>query len=238
MSYSLITELCESHLISSRTALKKWDEKRLVDLCYLYFLALRILVADGETKSWAQQYCQKTIRNNNFDIWRTDGNDFYVLLYALNSDDEFENSKRSISVSSVRDWLIHSKNADFDARTQQLFNRLDAMFRVTNSSLKSMRRVITHWPDVKARERKEVMVKLLQQIKTLAPNSELIVHLQNIAHPTDDEDDDVNESASSGATSVASVATSVGGLGSGFNPSGDRGIYQTKKRKKSVIARR
>jgi hypothetical protein len=51
-----------------------------------------------------------------------------------------------------------------------------------------------------------------------------------------------NESASAGATGAASVATVVGGIGSGFDPNGDKGIYQdTKsdsKKKKPLILRR
>ncbi len=46
------------------------------------------------------------------------------------------------------------------------------------------------------------------------------------------------ENATSGSTSAASVATVVGGLGAGFDPNGDQGIYATKKPKKSSIIRR
>lgn len=37
----------------------------------------------------------------------------------------------------------------------------------------------------------------------------------------------IKETASSGATGAASVATVVGGLGAGFDPNGDKGIYQS-----------
>ena len=49
------------------------------------------------------------------------------------------------------------------------------------------------------------------------------------------------ESASSGATgaaSVATVATPLGGIGVGFDPKGDKGIYQGTKKKKPLILRR
>ncbi len=48
----------------------------------------------------------------------------------------------------------------------------------------------------------------------------------------------VVETASSGSTSAASVATVVGGLGAGFDPNGDKGIYATKKPKRTAIMRR
>lgn len=45
----------------------------------------------------------------------------------------------------------------------------------------------------------------------------------------------LRENASAGATSAASIATgtgTVGGLGIGFSPNGDKGIYQGKPKKK------
>lgn len=51
----------------------------------------------------------------------------------------------------------------------------------------------------------------------------------------------LNEFASSGGTSAGSVATAVGGLGAGFDPNADHGIYEKdkkKKAKKSTVIRR
>jgi hypothetical protein len=49
------------------------------------------------------------------------------------------------------------------------------------------------------------------------------------------------ESATCGATGAASIATvpgAVGGIGVGFDPSGDKGIYQASKKKKPLLIRR
>lgn len=49
----------------------------------------------------------------------------------------------------------------------------------------------------------------------------------------------MSESASAGGTSAGGVATVVGGLGAGFNPNGDYGVYdKPKKRKKAKVIRR
>ncbi len=48
-----------------------------------------------------------------------------------------------------------------------------------------------------------------------------------------------SESASAGATGAASVATVVGGLGAGFNPNGDHGVYEpARKKKKPILLKR
>ncbi len=52
---------------------------------------------------------------------------------------------------------------------------------------------------------------------------------------------EIIESATCGATGAASIATtpgSVGGIGVGFDPKGDQGIYQKVKKKKPLIIRR
>lgn len=49
----------------------------------------------------------------------------------------------------------------------------------------------------------------------------------------------IKENATAGATSAASIATSVGGLGTGFDPNGHKGIYQGNgKKKKAPLIRR
>jgi hypothetical protein len=232
MNFSLITELCESKLIPSKPSLKQWDEADLRELAYMYFLATRILLANADTKQWANAYLERTIHANNFDTWRSDANDFYVLLYALSSDDQFKSAK-TISINPVREWMHHTHSEDFAQRTQRLFARLDGMFHVSNSAFKAMRRVVAHWETQDQRERDAVLAKVIAQIKKLAPKSELLVKLKSLLQH---QDDAIKESASSGATGAASVATVVGGLGAGFAPDETwRGIYGSTK---PVVIRR
>lgn len=230
--YSLLIELCESRLIPSQSSLKKWDAKELQQLAYFYFLALRILLSTDKTKTWAQNYCKKVAGPSDFDTWRTDGNDLYVLLYALNADEQFSKAKVSISVSTVRDWLNHADSAKLDEYTHRLFNRLDGMLHIHDSGFKATRRLVMQWNDNDAREREALIVKVIQQIAKLAPNGEVLSYLKRISKQYDD---DVTESASAGATGASSIATAVGnlgGLGAGFDPNQKwRGVYGNKLKK-------
>lgn len=47
----------------------------------------------------------------------------------------------------------------------------------------------------------------------------------------------LNETSTSGSTSSGNVATAVGGLGAGFDPNGDYGIYEKNRKKSKVIKR-
>jgi hypothetical protein len=50
---------------------------------------------------------------------------------------------------------------------------------------------------------------------------------------------EITETASCGATGSSSIATAVGGLGAGFDPNGDKGIYEKpNKKKKAPVLRR
>lgn len=69
------------------------------------------------------------------------------------------------------------------------------------------------------------------EIKSLASQHGIAV--------VDQRDVDLHENATAGSTSAASVATVVGGLGTGFDPNGHKGIYQDvgKKKKQPLIRR-
>ena len=227
MSFEFITDLCESHLIPSRTSLKHWKISKLTDICYLYFLGLRILLDNKTSKDWARKYCDNAGEQNDFSVWRSNANDLYALLFALTSDDDSK-----ISPGIILQWLRHMATHDDEDYTHRLFMRLDGMFNVSSGAMRSMRRVVLHWDDVETRERHNVLVKLIQMIHSLAPsNSELLPELKKVSH-------EMTESASAGATGAASVASVVGGLGAGFDPNDQwRSIY-SKKRTKPVILRR
>lgn len=224
--YPFIFDLSESHLIPSRNSLKDWKRTKLAELCYLYFISLVILLANDETKQWARSYCKETGNPNDFKSWRTNGNDLYVMLYALGSEDA-KGDKINIVASTIRNWLRHMADHEDDQVTHGFLMRIDSMFHISNSSMKSIRRTVTDWDDTDATERHDVIVKLVQLIHDRAPsNSELLPKLKKLSS--------VHESASAGATGAASVATVVGGLGAGFDPDGDHGVYE----KKPVVIRR
>lgn len=219
MTYLLLIDLTESRLFPSRQTLEKWDKMKLAHTAYLYFIILEALVCEDDMQKWASAYCQKAGQPADFDQWRSDSNDLYVLLHALN-----DQAALAISPAIVRDWLRHPHSHD---RMQRLFNRLDAMLHVTDSSLKAIRRLVMHWTENSIRERHDIILKLIPQIKKYAPHSELLTHLQRLEQRTD-----VTEAATTGGTSAANVATSVGGLGAGFDPDGGwKSIYSPEKRK-------
>jgi hypothetical protein len=228
--FAFLNDLCESQLISSRTSLQKWNMTKIAELAYLYFLGLRVLLSHDQTKKWAQDYCNKAGEPNDFLSWRSSGNDLYVFLHALSADPDNDDIKVTndvhITPGVIRSWLRRS-----DGKTHYLFTRLDGMFHISNAAMKSIRRIITEWDDADQDEQQATLTKLIQMIHSRAPsNSEILPHLKKLVK--------IDESASMSATNTASIATSVGGLGAGFDPDQEwRSIYSKKKKKPIVLHR-
>ena len=163
--FPFLIDLSESHLIPSRKLIKNWKVNKLAELCYLYFIGLFILLANFNTKKWARDYCASVADHNDFLQWRTNGNDLYVMLYALSSDetdikDAKSLDKLNISPSIIRHWLRHTVTHDDDEDTHRFLLRIDNMFQITNTPMKALRRIVTLWHDTDVTQRHEVIVKL------------------------------------------------------------------------------
>lgn len=237
MAFTFISGLSESKLFPTKESLKRHKMQDVADMGYLYFCALRILLEVDETKAFARQYCKRTIEWGTFDKWRNDATDMFVILHAIRGytdDDDWSGYpiNRELIVSWLRDEAHDRSRA---SNTKRLFQRLDFDFKVREESMRSIRRLVQDWPDLDKHKKKLAMTRLLQMFRHRMHKSELLPYLDRAARIQDLEMDDVQnleENASAGATSSASVATSVGGLGAGFDPNGDWGIYQSKKKKK------
>jgi hypothetical protein len=246
--FSFINDLCESHLIPSKTSLKSWNVTKISELAYLYFLGLRMLLHDTNSRGWAQDYCKKAGENNDFETWRSSANDLYVLLYALSGDPDDTDEKISlphrinISPSAIRNWL---RNPTSKETSHQFFARLDAMFHIDNSSMKSIRRIIANIETATDSEKKDCLDKIIQYIHSRAPsNSEIYSHLKDLKSGDDDTKIvekkiltfmSALENATTGGTNASSVATVVGGIGAGFDNDYSKSVYGEQK---PVVLRR
>lgn len=225
--YNFLNDLCESKLIPSKTSLKKWDVTKLSELAYLYILGLRFLIHESSNRQWAIDYCKKTGNQQDFSKWMNAGNDLYIMLYSLSADED-DNIEGDlphdikISPAILTHWLRNPTNKE---DTHKIFMRLDSMFRINNSSMKNLRRIVMNIEDSDDREKKNTLDKIIRLIHTRAPtNNEISEHLEKMF------DEDLKESSSVGATSSSSIAVAVGGLGAGFNPKEKwRSIYGESK---------
>jgi hypothetical protein len=265
--FATIQEISESKLIPSRAFLRDYDSEDLAELAFIHILSLRILLDEPVLKPFPQFYCRKTIRYGNFTTWHIDSTDLYVMLYGLISNEaKYDSSQHRLHVHMPVDalllyrWLRAAADQHLDtALTHRLFVRLDTMFRVKNSSLRAIRRLVMDWDEITTQQRRLALTRLLQFMRTRAPKGELLAKLNrvavlrnleidNVANPETGEEKPgailrdlerrrTPETATAGATSAGNIASVPGGLGAGFDDDHSKSVYPPPKiiRRRKVI---
>ncbi|RYE98792.1 MAG: hypothetical protein EOO77_36615, partial [Oxalobacteraceae bacterium] len=149
----VITSLAESKMLPSKTAYRRFTSKQVSELAYMHLLALRILAGEATSYRWAHDYAAKTIRGGHFDQWSSTATDLYLLMHALLTDGvEFRLPDASakhlhdlyLDEPKVRSWLnalAHGTSAQ-ESAARRLFTMIDYQFRIKDTSLKAIRRLV------------------------------------------------------------------------------------------------
>lgn len=234
----MIAELSESRIATGRVAFERIEAHDLADMLYLYLLSLRIcLIEDNE---WARRYLDRTTMWNDYDRWRSNGNDLYVLLHGIHKvrDDVVFPLDRK----NLHRWFMQARRGhEAEPMTRKIFVRLDHDLRIKDAGLRALRRLVLDWPTLTETNRKITMTRLLQLVRRKLRRSEILPRLEKITKRADleiedavDPDDPIKENATAGATGAANVAGVVGALGAGFDPDVlYRSIYGGDKKKKT-----
>lgn len=302
--FEFIGTIAESKLIPSQSNLKQYTAPDLAELAVLYICGLYVMHSFKETSPKAEAYAKRTTQYGvKWDKWQAGGTDLYVILYGLKAsnvtlkdqaDSDSFKGRLPFGEAALTAWIRQMASGHIQTMAHRtLFTRLDANFKIGNSSIRAVRRMVMDWNDLDSHDRKLTMTRLLQLLKARAPKSEIMNDLRRVADRHDLEISGVcnkdtgencvhdhghghdekykmdkststlvalagiaagvafsnalskkkktDESATSGATgsaSVASAPTAIGGIGVGFDPNGDQGIYQGAKKKKPVVLRR
>lgn len=180
---SLLRELCESRVFPSTRSAEKMETQEAADLLYVYILALRILASDEETREFAAHYARTTSQWGTYERWRGNGNDLYVLIHLIKDRNHLlKKGRYPLDLTLLHRWLreiaIHGIDEEM---THRLLARLDLGLRTRNDSLKAIRRIVTHWPEVTHHQRELAMTRLLQILRNRARKSELLGLLSKVA---------------------------------------------------------
>ena len=200
--FDFIGTLSESHLIPSIANLRRYRADELADLVVLYVCTLYILYSHDETNQQARNYARRTLAHGiTFERWQTGGTDLYVMLYGLKADDveldDQDASDRFKSVVPLGETLLvrwlREMAADniHDYTHRALFTRLDFNFKIGNSSIRAVRRLVMDWDNLDDYERRLAVTRLLQLMRSRAPRGELLATLRRLADHHDLEIEEV-----------------------------------------------
>lgn len=188
-----LRSLTESRLLSSDTAYRRFHARTISELAVLHICALRILANDKRTTDWARQYAQKSARILKFAKFYSATTDLSLLMYAvLNADDvEFRQNDDSQDFMEgvhpneheITQWLGDiASGRHNESRARRLFTHLDHDFAITNTSVRSIRRLVQDWPQLDNMEHKLAMTRLLQILRAKASQSDILAKLEEYSH--------------------------------------------------------
>lgn len=179
----LLKELSESRLFPSTKSAGERETQEIAELLFLHLIAFRILATDDEFEDFAKAYAYKTTTWGGFTKWRATGSDLYILLHEMQHRAHgLKNGHYPVNVGLIQRWLKQIATLGLDEpTTHRLFNRLDFDLRIRDDSLKSIRRLVTHWPELNHHRQELAMTRLLQMFRARCRKSDLIGPLTRIA---------------------------------------------------------
>lgn len=181
-----IKTLSESNLFTSKNAFSRSTGRELAEMAYLHIIALRIMSCERVTLQQTKQYALKTINHDDFKKWKQSGTDLYHAMYALKGDAKAHNTTSehfiktlALDIPKLMDWLrsITSKTTMSETKAHRLFATLDNQFKVTDGSLRAIRRLAMNWPDLTVRQRQLCFTRLVQFMRNRCHQSDLFVWL-------------------------------------------------------------
>ena len=185
--------LVESRQYRSSTA--NLNLRNVSDFAFLDLISLFILQNEYETAAVSKNYADKTIGYRNFLRPRLAGTDLYTSLNILANPDSIFSKK--IHQNPEADALLRAKLkvhtptvkryldllADGNLRSEDasvLLLRLEKQLNITDSKLKSIRRLAQEWSSINDMQRELVVQRMLQYYHKFAKRSELAVFLEDL----------------------------------------------------------
>lgn len=194
MELEFINELCESRLIRQKRNISKYTAKDAADLVFLYACILTILKNEFKYAPVASTYAKKTLMFNNFNIFRLNGTDMYILLTALigtdDTSDLFADKEASqlfladlrVNVTQLKEWLrLTAKGIARTSIDTQFLFRLERQLKVNNSQYKSVRRLASDWSNLKHGQKTLVITRIIQALRARGLRSELYPVMMKLA---------------------------------------------------------
>lgn len=168
------TELRESVLFRTDTAISRRTAEDIKNICFLSFLTLSILSQEFSTAPWAQDYLGKTFRyGTNFATVRRTDTDLYWALHILETkaakkldpkeadENVTELDRITLPKPMLKAWATKAiKGSVTDGDTGRFLLRIETDLRITNSDYKSLRRLISNWSNLSDNQRSVACTRL------------------------------------------------------------------------------
>lgn len=234
MKDNILSTICESKMFSHSGAVGVYNAKDLADIVFLMFLTLNILRNNLESNKFVRNYVSKTYKFKNFKKFHTNSTDIYFIMNVLFGEDDVKKylkdndasidfiNKLSIDNNTIRQWFNNIEHAKDDiSLDRRFFTKLEKNLKISNSSYKSLRRLISDWNLLNNSQRQVAVTRLLFALKSNARKSELVSALEEIAsiknYIIDDaENPEIKKPTMSKVKKALIVGAATGGIASAY----------------------
>lgn len=178
-------------MFPSKRTIERHTARQLADMFHMHLCALMIVYSSPFTEHKAKDYARRTLQRGDFVEWQSMATDLSTIGWALMDEDvdlrlriTSANLRERLTFDPalIRRWIKSIKDGSHDhGLTQRLFTRMDYGFRVTDASMKAVRRLVMDWKDLDAEEASLATTRLLQLMRHNCPNSDLLKILEELA---------------------------------------------------------
>jgi len=177
----------EARVIRRQNDLERYTFADIQERIYVSFLALSLLGAVKETRSWARSYADDTMTYGGFDVVRSSANDLHNMLAVIDGrrdivkklrnprEAEALRQRNTLPTLAVKRYLRKMED-DYRFLTQ-----LENNLRVHRADYKGLRRAISGWDGLDSASRSRTIKKMLILANDLLPGTDITRKLKEIA---------------------------------------------------------
>lgn len=224
--------MTEARMFRSRHGLSNYSAREMADNTFAHMIALQVFNREFKYSNVASTYAGRTASYGNFDYFRSNGTDLYAMLHSLfgkGSITKFADEKNSEillkrmrpNMTQIKGFLNHiaSSGANADAEKRMLM-QLQSMLFVSDSRLRSMKRLAGDWENLTTREKRTLVSSLYNYFRANAPKSSLMSTLQKLSRERDYVDGEKVKPSKAMAVGAALAGAYIGyKMGRGKGPS-------------------
>jgi hypothetical protein len=191
----IATELHESRLFRSDTAIKSRNAEDIKNIVFLYFVTLSIMKEEFMTAPWAQNYLTDTFKyGKSFSNVRRSDTDLYWGIYLIQNkmseklspkykeQNEVQMERISLPMNIIVPWVKNSiRGMSTSRETFRLLKTLEMSLQITEPDYRTLLAAATHWHKINDAQRAIVCTRLLQALRKYARMSEIYPEFEDFA---------------------------------------------------------
>jgi hypothetical protein len=185
--YKFFDFVVEGKMIRNMSGIGRMSYTDACDILLLYFLALHVMRYYRGPSKFAQVYANEVLKWQNWDHFRSSGNDLYGLLNIVNGEERItEKLKNPTSATALRQrthlpTLTVKRLLRDIAQGRRPSNenasdimKIDSSIPTGMQSYSSLRRKVTNYQSLSLLEKKQTATKIEQALKARGRNSDLV----------------------------------------------------------------